>query len=106
MIGFAFQPWFRVFDGQSGPSFEQGRPRRSNHASLPQEIGAAGREVQARQRAASRQVKPFRDIWSDLPRCADFKVARHLLDRLTAPSSKEGIAPFEISARSGYTFVQ
>jgi hypothetical protein len=73
------------------PSFEEGRPRRSNDGTLAQEIGVAGREAQARQRAASREVKPILQQVSDLPRRADFKVALHLLDRRGAPSSKEGI---------------
>jgi len=74
------------------PSFEEGRPRRSNNVSLPSKIGAAGREAQARQRAASREVKSLLHEWSDLPRSADSKVAWHLLDRRCTPSSKEGIA--------------
>jgi len=72
-------------------AFEEGRPRRSNGGTLPQEIGAAGREAQARQRAAVREVKPLLQHVSDLPRHADFKVALHLLERRGAPSSKEGI---------------
>ena len=64
---------------ESFPSFEEGRPRRSNIVTLPQEIGAAG------------EVKTFLQQVSDLPRHADFKVALHLLDRRGAPSSKEGI---------------
>jgi len=73
------------------PSFDEGRPRRSNLGTLPQEIGAAGREARARQRAASREVKPLLQQVSDLPRHADFKVALHLLDRRGTPFSKEGI---------------
>jgi len=38
------------------PSFEEGRPRRSNEGTLPQEIGAAG------------EVKPLLQQVSDLPR--------------------------------------
>jgi len=53
-------------------------------------IGAAGREAQARQRAAVREVKPLLLQVSDLPRRAESKVAWHLLDRRSAPSSKEG----------------
>jgi len=53
-------------------------------------IGAAGREAQARQRAAVREVKPLLQQVSDLPRRAESKVAWHLLDRRSAPSSKEG----------------
>jgi hypothetical protein len=48
-------------------------------------IGAAG------------EVKPLLQRWSDLPRRADFKVARHLLDRRSAPSSKEGIVVCDVS---------
>ena len=61
------------------PLFEEGRPRRFNDGTLPQEIGAAG------------EVKPLLEQVSDLPRRADFTVALHLLDRHGAPSSKEGI---------------
>jgi len=61
------------------PSFEEGRTRRSNNVSLPQEIGAAG------------EVRRPLQAWSDLPRRADSKVALHLLNRRGTPSSKEGI---------------
>src|SRR5262249_45263773 len=53
--------------------------RRSNDGTLPQEIGAAG------------EVEPFPQEVSDLPRRAGSKVALHLLNRRSAPSSKEGI---------------
>ena len=34
--------WGEIFEKAFCPSFEEGRPRRSNNATLPQEIGAAG----------------------------------------------------------------
>src|SRR5262245_59131015 len=49
------------------PSFEEGRPRRSNNVTLPPEIGAAG------------EVRRLLQQLSDLPRCALFNVARHFV---------------------------
>jgi len=43
-----------MVEHESVPSFEEGRPRRSNNATLPQEIGAAG------------EVGCFLQAWSDL----------------------------------------
>src|SRR6266540_2031445 len=34
--------WGEIFEKAFCPSFEEGRPRRSDNAALPQEIGAAG----------------------------------------------------------------
>src|SRR5215510_2774770 len=60
------------------PSFEEGslRPKKKCHATLNK--GAAG------------QVRNLFQDRFDLPGRADFKVARHLLDRRGHPSSKEG----------------
>jgi len=60
-------------------------------ATLPQEIGAGG------------EVGPLRKKGSDLPRCADSKVAWHLLDRRSAPSSKEGIGFSKVFRESNFT---
>jgi len=46
------------FATESFPSSEEGRPRRSNIGTPPQEIGAAG------------EVRRFLQAWSDLPGCA------------------------------------
>src|SRR5262249_41921075 len=50
-----------------------------------------GALAQARQRAASREVKALLQEGSDLPRCALNKVARHLFKGRSDPSWKEGI---------------
>jgi hypothetical protein len=63
------------------PSFEEGRPRRSNKMQRYLRLGAAG-EV--------KHMSKVRQMF-DLPRRAEAKVAWHLLDRRAAPSSKEGI---------------
>src|SRR5262245_38924818 len=63
------------------PSFEEGRPRRSSEMQRYLKLGAAG------------EVKPPLQQHSDLPRCALFKVARHLFRRRSVPSSKEGNKP-------------
>src|SRR5215831_14482515 len=63
------------------PSFEEGKPRRSSETQRYLKLGAAG------------EVKPLLQQRSDLPRCALFKVARHLLKGRSVPSSKEGNRP-------------
>src|SRR5215831_10218655 len=63
------------------PSFEEGRPRRSNDVTLPRVIGAAG------------EVRPLccdKSLTSPAAPC--FKVARHFFTGRSDPSSKEGIA--------------
>ena len=78
-----------VAEASEVPSFEEGRPRRSNDGTLPQEIGAAG------------EVKPLPQHVSDLPRHADFKEALHLLDRRGAPSSRgHRLPPHEAATES------
>ena len=60
------------------PSFEEGWPRRFNNATLPQVIGAAG------------EVRRLMQQVFDLPRCALFKVARHLFNRAQRPLLEGG----------------
>src|SRR5215475_9985582 len=57
--------------GMISPSSRRSGRADLTNVSLPQEIGAAGREAQARQRAASREVKPLLQHVSDLLRRAD-----------------------------------
>src|SRR5262244_4144766 len=63
------------------PSFEEGSPRRSSQMQRYLKLGAAG------------EVKQLLQQRSDLPRCALFKVARHLFKGRCVPSSKEGNRP-------------
>src|SRR5262249_22804560 len=63
------------------PSLEEGWPRRSSQMQRYLKLGAAG------------EVKQLLQQRSDLPRCALFKVARHLFKGLSVPSSKEGNRP-------------
>src|SRR5262249_14407795 len=62
-------------------SFEEGWPRRSSQMQRYLKLGAAG------------EVKQLLQQRSDLPRCAPFKVARHLFKGRSVPSSKEGNRP-------------
>src|SRR5262249_29616158 len=63
------------------PSLEEGWPRRSSQMQRYLKLGAAG------------EVKQLLQQRSDLPRCALFKVARHLFKGRSVPSSKEGNRP-------------
>jgi len=69
------------------PSFEEGRPRRSNDGTLPHEIGAAG------------EVKTLLQQVSDLPRHADFKVALHFARLARRPLLEGGDRPFGTKER-------
>jgi hypothetical protein len=76
-------PYFMVFNASAkvrfGPSFEEGKPRRSSEYGATYSSAWRG-EV----RYHVHRVK------SDLPGHADIKVASHLLGRHGHPSSKEG----------------
>src|SRR5215470_15208121 len=60
------------------PSFEEEWPRRSSQMQRYLKLGAAG------------ELKQLLQQRSDLPRCALFKVSRHLFKGRSVPSSKEG----------------
>jgi len=64
----------------SPPSRRGGRADLSD-VSLPSELGAAG------------EVKPLVQYMSDLPRRAEFSVAKHLLDRRGSPLLEGGDMP-------------
>src|SRR5262245_44303449 len=75
------------------PSFEEGWPRRSNNATLPQVIGAVGevRPFLQQEFDLFLIASPYRArIRSAHARCALIKVARRLFVGRSAPSSKEG----------------
>ena len=75
--------WGEIFEKAFCPSFEEGWPRRSNNATLPQEIGAAG-EVR---RSPYRLYDGLSAVGYLSNRGLFLPYCEHVLSR---PSSKEG----------------